>query len=112
MLFRSSTKKALNVDENHSHHWAACNFMINSKFHVDWMKDFSHYVADLLDAGYPALIYAGDVDFICNYLGKLFCFVVSNNQPCFQDTELDTINRKSLTHSLVTFRKRGMDEKS
>lgn len=65
-----STKKSLNVDEFQSHSWEACNFGINMKFHVDWMKDFSHYVADLLDAGYPALIYAGDVDFICNYLGN------------------------------------------
>lgn len=65
-----STKKALNVDESHSHSWEACNFGINGKFHVDWMKDFSHYVADLLEAGFPALIYAGDVDFICNYLGN------------------------------------------
>jgi cathepsin A (carboxypeptidase C) len=56
-----STKKALNVDESHSHSWEACNFGINGKFHVDWMKDFSHYVADLLEAGFPALIYAGDV---------------------------------------------------
>jgi cathepsin A (carboxypeptidase C) len=43
---------------------------INLKFHTDWMKDFSGYVADLLNAGIPALIYAGDVDFICNYLGN------------------------------------------
>jgi len=69
-LNSESTKKALNVDESHSHNWAACNFGINMKFHVDWMKDFSHYVTDLLEAGFPALIYAGDVDFICNYLGN------------------------------------------
>lgn len=65
-----STKKALNVDEKHSHSWQTCNFGINLKFHTDWMKDFSPYVADLLDAGVPALIYAGDVDFVCNYLGN------------------------------------------
>lgn len=69
-LNSESTKKALNVDETHSHSWEACNFGINMKFHVDWMKDFSHYVKDLLEAGFPALIYAGDVDFICNYLGN------------------------------------------
>jgi len=43
---------------------------INMKFHTDWMKDFSPYVKDLLNDGIPALIYAGDVDFICNYLGN------------------------------------------
>ena len=65
-----STKQALNVDEKHSHHWESCNMGINLKFHTDWMKDFSGYVADLLNDGIPALIYAGDVDFICNYLGN------------------------------------------
>jgi len=69
-LNTESTKQALNVDEQHSHSWKSCNFGINMKFHVDWMKDFSGYVADLLEDGYPALIYAGDVDFICNYLGN------------------------------------------
>eukprot|EP00536_Pseudo-nitzschia_multiseries_P008314 jgi/Psemu1/325142/estExt_fgenesh1_pg.C_2100002 len=65
-----STKKALGVDETHSHRWEACNFGINAKFHTDWMKDYSGEVRDLLEDGFPALIYAGDVDFICNYLGN------------------------------------------
>jgi cathepsin A (carboxypeptidase C) len=65
-----STKQALHVDEQHSHAWESCNFGINLKFHTDWMKDFSGYVADLLNDGIPALIYAGDVDYICNYLGN------------------------------------------
>jgi cathepsin A (carboxypeptidase C) len=65
-----STMKGLNVDEKHSHSWTSCNFGINMKFRTDWMKDFSGYVADLLNDGIPALIYAGDVDFICNYIGN------------------------------------------
>lgn len=65
-----STKKALGVDEEHSHNWQSCNYGINMQFHTDWMKDYSPYVADLLNAGFPALIYTGDVDFICNYLGN------------------------------------------
>lgn len=69
-LNKEETKRALHVDEEHSHSWNSCNFGINMKFHVDWMKDFSPYVADLLNDGIPALIYAGDVDFICNYLGS------------------------------------------
>lgn len=69
-LNKESTKKALGVDEKHAHSWQSCNFGINSKFRTDWMKDFSGFVSDLLDAGIPALIYAGDVDFICNYLGN------------------------------------------
>jgi cathepsin A (carboxypeptidase C) len=65
-----STKEALGVDEGHAHNWQSCNYGINMLFHTDWMKDFSPYVADLLNAGFPALVYTGDVDFICNYLGN------------------------------------------
>jgi cathepsin A (carboxypeptidase C) len=65
-----STKKALGVDEKHSHAWTTCNFGINMKFHQDWMKDFSPDVANVLNANIPVLVYAGDVDFICNYLGN------------------------------------------
>jgi len=64
-----STREALHVTKE-SGTWASCNMGINLKFHTDWMKDFSHYVADLLNAGFPVLIYAGDVDFICNYMGN------------------------------------------
>jgi cathepsin A (carboxypeptidase C) len=72
-LNEPSTKEALHVDMKHSHSWESCNMGINSKFHTDWMKDFSSLVAELLDAGYPALIYTGDVDFICNYIGNREC---------------------------------------
>jgi len=63
-----STKTALHVRDDS--HWESCNMGINLKFHTDWMKDFSPYVADLLNDNIPALIYAGDVDFICNYMGN------------------------------------------
>ena len=47
-----------------------CPQFVNFNFHGDWLKDFSGYVADLLNADIPVLIYAGDVDYICNYLGN------------------------------------------
>jgi cathepsin A (carboxypeptidase C) len=64
-----TTKKALHVDEENPT-WQTCNMMINMSFHVDWMKNFAPYVADILNDGIPALIYAGDLDFVCNYLGN------------------------------------------
>lgn len=64
-----STKEALHVSDK-SNYWQSCNMGINLKFHTDWMHDFSPFVADLVNSGIPALIYAGDVDFICNYLGN------------------------------------------
>jgi cathepsin A (carboxypeptidase C) len=65
-----TTKHALNVDEGHSHAWRTCNFGINMKFRTDFLKSFSGYVKDLINEGIPILIYAGDADFICNYLGN------------------------------------------
>lgn len=64
-----STKKALHISDKSSK-WETCNMAINKSFMSDWMGDFAPQVKDLLEAGIPALIYAGDVDFICNYLGN------------------------------------------
>lgn len=63
------TRASLGVTKD-SHKWGSCNMGINQKFHTDWMKDFSPYITDLVNDGIPTLIYAGDVDFICNYLGN------------------------------------------
>lgn len=64
-----STREALHVTDESSA-WTSCNYEINMKFHSDWMHDFSPFVADLLNDGIHTLVYAGDVDFICNYLGN------------------------------------------
>jgi cathepsin A (carboxypeptidase C) len=51
--------------------YESCNFDINRNFllHGDWMLPFHKFVVDLL-AKIPVLIYAGDADFICNWLGN------------------------------------------
>jgi len=64
-----ATKGALHV-KDHNPTWQTCNMEVNQNFHVDWMKNFAPKVADLLNADIPALIYAGDLDFVCNYLGN------------------------------------------
>jgi len=64
-----STREALHVTDE-SAKWKSCNMGINMMFHTDWMKDFSPFVKDLLEDNLPVLIYAGDVDFICNYMGN------------------------------------------
>lgn len=53
-------------------HFESCNFDINRNFlfNGDWMKPYHHAVTDLLNQGLPVLVYAGDKDFICNWLGN------------------------------------------
>lgn len=44
----------------------AASFMYSG----DWMKPYYKKVIDVLEKGVPVLIYAGDKDFICNWLGE------------------------------------------
>jgi cathepsin A (carboxypeptidase C) len=65
----AAIQKALGVD--HQTTWATCNYNVNGMFANDWMKQFAEpYVSSQLDAGTRVLIYAGDVDFISNWLGN------------------------------------------
>eukprot|EP01138_Halocafeteria_seosinensis_P011583 gb/GECG01011832.1/.p1 GENE.gb/GECG01011832.1/~~gb/GECG01011832.1/.p1 ORF type:complete len:450 (+),score=49.28 gb/GECG01011832.1/:1-1350(+) len=52
------------------HKWSVCNFQVNGDFTKDWMKQYQQDVVPLLENNIPVLIYAGDVDFICNWLGN------------------------------------------
>ena len=49
----------------------SCNFDINRNFlfQGDWMKPFHRLVPGIIEQ-IPVLIYAGDADFICNWLGN------------------------------------------
>ncbi|PBP28763.1 putative carboxypeptidase Y [Diplocarpon rosae] len=49
----------------------SCNFDINRNFlfQGDWMQPFHRLVPEILEQ-IPVLIYAGDADFICNWLGN------------------------------------------
>ncbi|KAF2461811.1 Alpha/Beta hydrolase protein [Lineolata rhizophorae] len=51
--------------------YESCNFDINRNFlfQGDWMKPFHRLVPGLLEE-IPVLIYAGDADYICNWLGN------------------------------------------
>ena len=68
-LTTDSTRDALHVTSD-SASWVSCNNDVNADFRNDWMLNYESYVADMLEGGIKVLIYAGDVDFICNSLGN------------------------------------------
>jgi cathepsin A (carboxypeptidase C) len=66
-LNQASTKKELGTT---GHSWSDCNQIVNMMFASDWMKNFQTQFPDMLASNIRVLIYAGDVDFICNYMGN------------------------------------------
>lgn len=50
--------------------WQSCNMGVNLMFAVDMFKNFNYTVPYLLQNKVRVLIYAGDMDFICNWIGN------------------------------------------
>ncbi len=67
-LNEKSVMKALGVEVDG---YDSCNFDINRNFlfQGDWMQPFHRLVPGIIEK-LPVLIYAGDADFICNWLGN------------------------------------------
>jgi len=63
-----AVQKALGVTKK----WASCNYAVDLSFVAagDWMKNFHTLLPPMLADGIKVHIYAGDVDFICNFLGN------------------------------------------
>jgi len=68
-LHAPSTLDSLNVISR-SNDWVACSSSVQMNMLGDYMNNLSPNVAELLDAGVRVLIYAGDCDYICNYMGN------------------------------------------
>lgn len=69
-LNQEFVKQAVGADDVET--YQGCNMDINSNFLFkgDWMMPYYTAVSELLEQGIPVLIYAGDKDFICNWLGN------------------------------------------
>ena len=68
-LERPEVRTALNIRTD-AGEWQSCNFNVNRAFMGDWMKNYQYQIPDLLAHGIRVLIYAGDQDYICNWLGN------------------------------------------
>jgi len=64
-----STREALHVSDKVKK-WESCDTAVNVMFAQDWMRDYQQKLIPMLEAGIRVLIYAGDVDFICNWMGN------------------------------------------
>jgi len=68
-LDRPEVRTALGVG---SRTWESCNRGVAMEFELagDWMQAFQTMLPDQLESGIRVLIYAGDQDYICNWLGN------------------------------------------
>ena len=65
-----STRQALHVSDKVKE-WVSCNTAVDLAIApYDWMKNFQGTIAPMVEGGVRVLIYAGDTDFICNWMGN------------------------------------------
>ena len=50
--------------------WESCNFAVNMQFVFDFMKNYDQLIPELLEDGIRVLVYVGDQDYICNWIGN------------------------------------------
>eukprot|EP00929_Paragymnodinium_shiwhaense_P029482 TRINITY_DN1687_c0_g1_i2.p1 TRINITY_DN1687_c0_g1~~TRINITY_DN1687_c0_g1_i2.p1 ORF type:complete len:477 (+),score=153.76 TRINITY_DN1687_c0_g1_i2:78-1508(+) len=65
-LNSADTQKQLGVTKK----WESCNMAVNAAMQGDYMKNYHTTLPDMLADDVKVLIYAGDVDYICNWLGN------------------------------------------
>ena len=72
-LNQKSVQAALGVGNNE---FVSCSTAIYKAMLVDWMRNLEVGIPNLLKDGINMLIYAGEYDLICNWLGTPFVFIL------------------------------------
>lgn len=68
-LNKPEVRTALHVSDK-VEKWESCNTKVNAGFLSDWMRNYQQVLVPMLEDNINVLIYAGDVDFICNWIGN------------------------------------------
>lgn len=76
-LSQSSVKTALGVPS--SIHFVSCNHTVHSQMIDDWVRNLDVGIPTLLEQNIQLLVYAGEFDLICNWLGKLISSTMKNS---------------------------------
>ncbi|KAG0565772.1 hypothetical protein M758_7G013600 [Ceratodon purpureus] len=66
-LNNSTTRDALGVGDRK---FVSCSPLVYEAMIVDWMKNLEKGIPELLEDGIELLVYAGEYDLICNWLGN------------------------------------------
>ncbi|XP_020583403.1 serine carboxypeptidase-like 49 isoform X2 [Phalaenopsis equestris] len=66
-LNQKSVKNALGVGDRK---FVPCNPLVYEALLTDWMKNFEEIIPALIEDGIRLLVYAGEYDLICNWLGN------------------------------------------
>jgi len=53
--------------------FVSCSSTVYQAMLVDWMRNLEVGIPALLEDGINMLVYAGEYDLICNWLGKCLC---------------------------------------
>lgn len=68
-LNQKSVRSALGVGNMD---FVSCSSKVYSAMLMDWMRNLEVGIPALIDDGIKVLVYAGEYDLICNWLGKFF----------------------------------------
>ena len=69
-LARPSSSMLGKVGKGGPEAWQVCNLKVDTDFAADWPTDWSDALEEVLDAGVRVLNFAGDADYICNWVGS------------------------------------------
>ncbi|PNW82448.1 hypothetical protein CHLRE_06g279400v5 [Chlamydomonas reinhardtii] len=66
-LNRPEVRKQLGVGNRE---WSECDMGVNGDFMGDWLRSYDDLLPAMMEDGIHVMIYAGDLDLICNWVGN------------------------------------------